>query len=167
MNELERDEEECPLCRMLEEEGGMNLTVPYDEMLKLGLQLPPAEMLSDDDIGRKIDAIIGVLATLNVCITSTDHLSDRELYRLLCDDILRERVETYPRSERAVTTIDLIGGGSEEDIAVYLTYYADQETRERWVRDFPDDPMPEKKQKPFDRDRFLPDLHTLVGGGGH
>ncbi len=79
----------------------------------------------------------------------------------------KRRSRLYPLSESAVVTIDLIGGCSEQDIGTYLTYYADEETREQWSKDFPDDPMPEKKAKPFDRDRFLPDLYTLHGRGGH
>jgi hypothetical protein len=52
--------------------------------------------------------------------------------------------------------IDLTGSGSDEDNLTYLKYYADEEHRLRWAQDWPDDPMPEHEDTPFDRDRFLP-----------
>ena len=158
---------DCPLCRMIDEQEGMKLAIPYDEIIRRGIPLPPVELLSDAEVEKRIDQIIEVLVSLNVCIDSTDHLSDRELYRLLCDETLRQPTETYPESERAVTTISLIGGGAEDDIEIYLTYYADDETRAQWSEDFPDDPMPEKKPKPYDRDLFLPTLETVLTSKGH
>lgn len=167
MNEIEREEECCPLCRMLEETEGMRMAVPYDEIVRAGVGLPPAEVMSDEALSRTLDRLISGLAGINICVTSTDHLSDRELYRLLCDQLLREPMEIFFGSERGVTTIDVIGGCSQEDIEIYLTYYADDETRTRWAKDWPEDPLPEKKPRPYDRDRFLPTLYTLVEKEGH
>ncbi len=167
MKELEREEQCCPLCQMLEETEGIRLSVPYDEIVGAGVELPPAEEMSDAEVSRTLDRMIEALAGMNVCVTSTDHLSDRELYRRMCDDVLREPTEVFPGSELGVTTIDIIGGCSEEDIQVYLTYYADDETREMWASDWPEDPLPEKKPHPYDRDRLLPTLYTLLGKGGH
>ena len=52
--------------------------------------------------------------------------------------------------------LDPIGGFSEEDIKIYLKFYADDEIRERWRKDFPEDVIPDKDTPPYDRDRFLP-----------
>lgn len=162
MNNFEPEEETCPLCLMLRETEGLRFAVPYEEIVRRGVSLPPAELLTDDQLARKIDELIGALAGLRLCVTSTDHLSDRQLYELLCGDLLREVMEICPESENGAITIDVIGGCSNEDIEVYLTYYADDDTREQWAVDFPDDPMPEKKPRPYDRDRFLPNLETLI-----
>jgi len=51
--------------------------------------------------------------------------------------------------------ISPIGSCSEEDNEIYLRYYADDEYREQWHRDF-GDPLPPKEKPPYDRDRFLP-----------
>ncbi|MDX1584907.1 MAG: hypothetical protein R3338_15020 [Thermoanaerobaculia bacterium] len=162
MKKQERDEEYCPLCLMLEEAEGLRIAVPYDEILKGGISLPPADLMTDTQIAKKIDELVAALAGLRICLMSTDHLSDRELYQALCDDILREPMEICPGSENGAITIDIIGGCSNEDIETYLTYYADEETREIWTKDFPDDPLPEKKPRPYDRDRFFPTMEMLV-----
>jgi hypothetical protein len=60
------------------------------------------------------------------------------------------------------TIISIGGGGAwhispvrDEDSEIYLRYYADDETRERWHREFGCVLRP-KETLPFDRDRFLP-----------
>lgn len=54
------------------------------------------------------------------------------------------------------THIDILGGCSDEDILLQMKYYADDEEREEWAKDFPDFEMPAKEELPYDRDRFLP-----------
>ncbi len=46
--------------------------------------------------------------------------------------------------------------GSERDIHAWLKYYADEETRQRWAEDFPNDVVPPHEDPPYDRDRHLP-----------
>ena len=53
-----------------------------------------------------------------------------------------------------------IGGGSDEDNEIYLRYYAGDDDRERWHREF-GDPLPPKENPPYDRDRFLVARGTL------
>ena len=60
--------------------------------------------------------------------------------------------------------IDVIGGGSQEDIDLYLRYYASETDREEWRREFPNHHMPPRKVPPFDRDRFLPKAHEEEAG---
>ena len=52
--------------------------------------------------------------------------------------------------------LDMVGSGSEEDIALYLKYYADEDERQRWAKEWPGDPVPPHEAPPFDRDRHLP-----------
>jgi hypothetical protein len=93
---------------------------------------------------------------MRVFLSQTDHLSDRELYILLWGDTLREPVKDMPLDESSAWHIDLLGGGGEEDTRLYMKYYADEETRRRWLADFPEDEMPPHEEPPYDRDRFLP-----------
>ena len=52
--------------------------------------------------------------------------------------------------------IDLVGSGSDEDIEMFLRYYADASHRQQWLLDWSKDMMPETKPLPYDRDRLLP-----------
>jgi hypothetical protein len=46
--------------------------------------------------------------------------------------------------------------GGEMDTYLYLKYYADEDWRQQWLVDFPDDDMPARENPPHDRDRRLP-----------
>jgi hypothetical protein len=39
---------------------------------------------------------------------------------------------------------------------LYHKFYASEESRQRWLRDFPDEPMPPHEDPPYDRDGNLP-----------
>ena len=62
-----------------------------------------------------------------------------------------------------VNHIDVIGGGSEEDIEIGLRYYDTEEQRGHWAKDFPDDVIPPHEAPPFDRDRHLPGAGPMAG----
>ena len=121
-----------------------------------GMDLPRPEALDDAALHAKLWEVINALAEVSTYLHSTDHLSDRELYAHLWHDSLRESSPSLPRNSGWRSHIDLIGSGSDEDITIMLRYYYDDEDRMRWARDFPDDPMPAKEPRPFDRDRLLP-----------
>ena len=93
---------------------------------------------------------------LRMFLYSTNHLSDRELYEKLWDDVLQEEGPLLLSCGDSACHIDLVSSGSEEDNELYLRYYADEETRRDWLKDWPDDIMPAHEQPPFDRDRHLP-----------
>jgi hypothetical protein len=104
--------------------------------------------------------VIEALARLRVFLGQTDHLSDRELYTLLWHELLREPVKDMPLDNSSAWHIDLLGSGSEEDIYLYLRYYADDATRCQWLADFPDYKMPEHENPTFDHDRHLPQANN-------
>ena len=62
--------------------------------------------------------------------------------------------------------IQLLSSGSDEDNYLYLKYYADDDWRRQWHKDFPSDPIPEHEELPYDRDRLLPkaDYGEPTGG---
>jgi hypothetical protein len=130
-------------------------TTLADRLEANGVTLPPADTLGESQIHSKLWEIADALAGLGVCIENTDHLSDRELYEILCSDLLRE--EGAFMSDRAGWTyhISPIGSGSEEDMQIHHRYYASEEDRRRWLRDFPEDILPPRETLPYDRDRAL------------
>lgn len=140
-----------------EEEGER----PIDVLRNNGISIPDERNLDDDSLHAKLREIINAMAAVGMVLESTDHLSDRELYRYLVTDALREETILPTPGSGGGWHISPIGGGSEEDNEIYLRYYADDETRKRWHRDF-GDTLPTKEKPPFDRDRLLPvhDVHV-------
>jgi hypothetical protein len=131
-------------------------TTDFQRLQQAGIALPPAETLDDDQVSMKLWEIIDQLARRRVFLSQTDHLSDRELYELLWSDILHEDTKDVPMDESSAYHIDLVSSGSEEDNQLYLKYYADDEERDQWRRDYPDDIIPEHVDPPYDRDQHLP-----------
>jgi hypothetical protein len=137
------------------ESGG--LTSSHEQLAQAGVALPPPGDLTDQQTADKLREIVARLAERGTFLLSTDHLSDRELYARLWSDVLHE---TMPAacvgSARGVFIIDLVSSGSEEANELYLRYYASQETRDLWLKEFPDYEMPPRQSPPYDRDRTLP-----------
>jgi hypothetical protein len=121
-----------------------------------GLQVPAPDTLDKDALKVKLKELIERMASLGAYVLHTNHLSDRELYDYLFNDGLREEAVLFPENSSYAYMIDLTGSGSDEDNQIYLKYYADEEHRRQWVHDWPDDPLPEHEDPPYDRDRFLP-----------
>jgi len=129
--------------------------IPIDVLRLEGMEIPDDDAaLSDEAVAAKLTEIAEALAAYGMVLEQTDHLSDRELYRWLVGEALRE--ETILSADGLSTWhVSPIGGCSEEDNEIYLRYYAEEEDRERWHREF-GDPLPPKEKLPYDRDRFLP-----------
>ena len=121
-----------------------------------GLQVPAPDTIDDDTLKTKLKELIQRMAQFGAYLLHTNHLSDRELYNYLYNDGLREEAVLFPENPSYAYMIDLTGSGSDEDNQVYLKYYADEEHRRQWAHDWPDDPLPDHEDPPFDRDRFLP-----------
>ncbi len=134
-------EEQVPLLTRL---GEANVAVSHPDEL------------TDDNLELELWQLIHVLALIGVYLHNTNHLSSRELYDYLWREVLREPVVLFPHDPAYATHIDLVGSGSDEDIIVYLRYYADEPERRDWAREFPDLTVPVHEEPPYDRDRFLP-----------
>ena len=131
-------------------------TCHFKQLEEAGVTLPAPEELDDAAVSDKLWEMIRGLAHLNVFLSQTDHLSDRELYEHLWHDSLREVTADLPPNSGWRCHLDLLGSGSEEDNELYLKYYADEEWRERWHKDWPNDPIPPHVDPPYDRDSKLP-----------
>lgn len=129
---------------------------PFQILVESGISLPPPENLSDEELTVKLWEVIHALALTGIYLGFTDHLSDRELYILLWGDILLEKTVIQSAAFNMNCHIDLTGSGSKEDNHLYLKYYADEEDRVQWAKDFPDEVLPDHELLPFDRDRQLP-----------
>ncbi len=136
------------------------LTTHFQQLEEAGVASSAPESLDDPMLTARLWQVIEALARLRVFLHQTDHLSDRELYTLLWRELLREPVKDLPLDNSGAWHIDLLGSGSEEDIYLYLKYYADDATRRQWSADFPDYEVPDHEQPTFDRDRHLPQANN-------
>lgn len=113
------------------------------------LELPPAESLGDSEIRSLLCRTIERLYSQRIVLRFTDHLSDRELYRVIRHDIL-------PCCEKKV---DLPGKDLEyrciEDNETWLTYYASPVERRRFQEEHDVDLPP---SQPLRFPRHLPGL---------
>ena len=131
-------------------------TTHQQQLEEAGIELPSPAELDDEQLKAKLWDVIEALGELRVFLQCTNHLSDRELYAELWGDLLREEVKAVAYDEYSAYHIDLIGSGSEEDIHLWMKYYADEESRRQWMDEWPDDEMPDHVDPPYDRDRLLP-----------
>jgi hypothetical protein len=133
----------------------------FDQLENGGVQLPHPENLEEPQIHAKLWEVIHAMALLGHYLSNTDHLSDRQLYETLWNDILREPTSICPPNSNASCHIDILGGCSEEDLQLRLKYYADEYERMDWAEEFPETPLPPQEALPYDRDRHLPALDHI------
>jgi hypothetical protein len=155
IDSMPADMEEEFLRHVLEYETAAPISL-MSLLANAGLEVQAPEQLDKDTLRIKLKELIERMASLGAYVLHTDHLSDRELYEYLYHDALREEVVLFPENPSYAYMIDLTGSGGEEDNQTYLKYYADEEHRRQWAHDWPDDPLPDHEDPPFDRDRFLP-----------
>ncbi|HVS83268.1 MAG TPA: hypothetical protein VHE60_16185 [Pyrinomonadaceae bacterium] len=121
-----------------------------------GLEVPSPDQLNDEQLRAKLWEVINRMASLGAYLHNTNHLSERALYSYLFDEGLREDTLLFPENPSFVYGLDLLGSGSDEDMQLYMKYFADDEYRKQWATDSPDFEMPPHEDPPFDRDKDLP-----------
>lgn len=139
-------------------EGEERGEIPLEVLRARGIDIPPAPPDDAAALRGKLWELIEGMYEVGIVVESIDHLSDAQLYRYLVDDALL--VEIMISEVGGTWHISPIGGCSDEDNEIYLRYYADDDDRERWHREF-GDPLPPKENPPYDRDRFLLARGTL------
>jgi len=122
-----------------------------------GIALTAPDAMDDEALSAKLWEVIRGLAARRTYLYSTNHLSDRELYEHLWKDTLNEWTYAIDATMGdCACHLDLLGSGSDEHTFLHHKYYADEAEREDWVLRYPEDPMPDHVDPPYDRDRHLP-----------
>lgn len=155
LESMPADMEEEFLRQVLEYESAEPISL-FRLLENSGLEIPAADELDDAALTNKLKEIVERMASMGAYLLHTDHLTDRELYHYLYSDGLREEAVLFPENPSYAYMIDLTGSGSEKDNQTYLRFYADDEHRQQWARDWPGDAIPDRESPPYDRDRFLP-----------
>lgn len=109
------------------------------QLAEIGIDVPAPESLADDELSIQLWVIIRGLASLHIYLSSTRHLTDRQLYERLAREVLDEEVRDIVAADNVHEWIDL---ASMESSEVFETYY------ESWG--------PDAAPPASDRDDFLP-----------
>jgi hypothetical protein len=141
-------------------EGNGPQTTLFALLEEARVAMPPPDTISDSDIKEVLWKVIHAMAELGTYLSSTDHLSDRDLYVVLWNDILREEYPIVPERFPLVKLMDVLGRWSNEDIETWLTYYADEDARQR-ASEYGTRALPDHVDPPYPRDHLLP----KCGGG--
>ncbi|TWT69417.1 hypothetical protein [Crateriforma conspicua] len=119
--------------------------MPIAQWFHPPLELPSAESLDDERLSQKLTETIRRLFSQHIVLRYTDHLSDRDLYRVIRHDIL-------PCCEKKV---DLPGKYLEwrciEDNETWLRFYATAVERRRFQEEHDAD-LPSAETPRFRRD---------------
>lgn len=125
---------------------------------ELRLSLPDADTLDDAALSDHLWRALEQLASMQVVMLHTDHLSDRDLYTRLAREVLQEK--TWPTATcDACHVIDMAMGQSMSAIEDFFRYYADEQTRRHFATPSYGVRVPARKRPPYDRDRRLASLH--------
>ena len=153
-DDLPPDVEEAFLENVLAFETAPKTTYAK-RLLTANIWLPGPDTLSSDALTAKLKEVVHGLAQQQTYLSHTDHLSDRELYTMLWEKLLNLDTADVPLDPDAAVIIDILGGGTEEDLQLYLRHYASEEDRLVWEGQL-EEPIPEHEAPPFDRDQHLP-----------
>jgi hypothetical protein len=121
--------------------------LPIAQWFEPELKLPLPDTLDDDGLHEVLWDTIHKLFSRRIVLDFTDHLSDRELYRVIYRDIL-------PCREKKIDSLanylhwDCADMGG--DPTLWLRYYASPEERSAWETDFPE-PLPPCEEPPYPR----------------
>ena len=122
--------------------------VPISQWFDPPLQLPSPEQLSNDRLSQLLYETINRLFERRIVLDFTDHLSDRQLYRLIYRDILPAQEKKIDR-RRSYLHWDC--SDTDGDPEIWLRYYATEEERLLWADDF-EGPLPPHEDPPYPRE---------------
>ncbi|MCA9149095.1 MAG: hypothetical protein KDA92_07350 [Planctomycetales bacterium] len=121
--------------------------LPISHWFQPELRLPHPDSRSDSEVRQLLWETIEALHSKQIVLDFTDHLCDRDLYRLIYRDILPslekkiERTNTYLHWQ----CIDV-----NDNPDVWLRYYATEEEREIW-QDETGGTLPPSEDPPYPR----------------
>lgn len=116
---------------MLEGEGGIQIDLEDEIKSRIN---PPSDpgVLSDEEVRKHLNSMIELLARFHCKLESTDHMTDRELYLKILDDVIKEPLLIPDDLDGVLYYHECCPG---EDVDQYMRYYADEDEREEYYRE--------------------------------
>lgn len=129
------------------EEWGIDLRPVVQKVLD-----PPADPkdLADFEVRGYLRCMVDMLARYHLCLTCTNHLNDRDLYRYIMTDVLPQPIGVGPDPSGGILYHECCACDSDE----YLMYYADDLMRNDLANDF-GIKLPRKRKLVSDRDTWI------------
>lgn len=121
--------------------------LPIGKWFEPELTLPLPGGLNDDELHDLLWITIQRLYDKQIILDFTDHLSDRQLYKMIYCDILPSPEKKLDMPGNFLHWDCADAGGDPE---VWLRYYASEEERLDWADTY-HDPLPPSEQPPFPR----------------
>lgn len=125
------------------------------EELRRRISMPDPLTMDDETLSAHLGKAIEVLAQFHFQLQPTNHLSDRELYQRLLDDLLLEPLAIRPGDKSCVVFHDVCS--SLVDSENFLRYFADEVDLELWRCDN-DGEIPDRCPLKSDRDDAYAEL---------
>jgi hypothetical protein len=121
--------------------------LPISRWFDPELVLPPPDALGDDELSTLLREVAQQLFAQHVVLDFTNHLSDRELYKLIYRDIL----PSYEKKlNRRNSYLHWDCASVDGDPETWLRYYASDAEREMWA-DETGEPLPPRAVPPYER----------------
>jgi hypothetical protein len=133
-----------------------NWTPPAQQLAELNIPLLPPAEVTDETLTPILWELLHNLSLQGFYVQHSDHLSDRELYAELWERGLRDPAHLPGRNPRGGWFHDFLGSWGEEDMQLWLRYYATDDDRAKHAKEYSKSKLPPKEKPPCNRDWRLP-----------
>lgn len=133
-----------------------NWTPPAQQLAAKNIPLLPPAEITDETLTPILWELLHKLSLQGFYVLHTDHLTDRELYAELWERGLRDPAHLPGRNPRGGWYHDFLGSWGEDDMQLWLRYYATDEERAKHAQEYPEDVIPPKEKPVSNRDWRLP-----------
>ena len=133
-----------------------NWTPPAEQLAQKNIPLLPPAEITDETLTPILWQLLHNLSLQGFYVLHTDHFSDRELYAELWERGLRDSCHLPGRNPRGGWFHDFLGSWGDEQMQLWLRYYATDDERAKHAQEYPKDKLPPKEKPISHRDWRLP-----------
>lgn len=131
-------------------------TPPAQQLVEENIPLLPPAEITPETLTPILWELLHNLALRGFYILHSDHLSDAELYAELCERGLRAPAYMPGRNPRGGWFHDFLGSWGDDQMQLWLRYYASDDQRAQHAKEYPKDKLPPKETPTSNRDWRVP-----------